>query len=322
MTADVSVIIPVYNRAAMIGRAIASLQAQTLDNFEIIVVDDGSTDGSADVVRSIADPRVRLVAHPRNLGIPSARNSGLAEASGSYIAWLDSDDVARPERLAVQLAFLEANPSIAMIGASAGAIRPDGSRRTRPRTPPRSHEEIVATLLFRSAFQQSSIVGRADILRRYPYRLEFSVCEDIDQFIRLTREHRTANLPDVLIDRHLHAGQTVHREAPTVVEKKKILFGETLRQLGIQAADAELERHVLLGNIKKTPVDRDFLQWSEQWLERILQANREAGMYDPAALSKIVARVWKRACRATLGGPDPLYALRRILVPPTTLRAA
>src|SRR3954452_23289091 len=124
MTPDVSVITPVFNRERLIGRAIASLTNQTLRNIEILVVDDGSTDGTAAAVARINDPRVRLLAHPENRGIPAARNSGLAEARGRYIAWLDSDDVARPKRLAVQCAFLDAKPSIALIGSAARRIGP------------------------------------------------------------------------------------------------------------------------------------------------------------------------------------------------------
>jgi len=296
MRPEISVIVPVYNRAAMVGRAVASLQTQTFENFEIIVVDDGSTDRSPDVIAGIRDPRVRLVTHSENRGIPAARNSGLAEARGRYIAWLDSDDVARRERLAVQLAYLEAHPSVAMIGAAAGVVRSDRSRKLRPRRPPLTHEHIAATLLFRSAFQQSAIMGRADVLRNYPYRLEFDVCEDVDMFIRLTREHRTANLNNVLIDRCVHGGQTVHRESRRVVDKKKILFRDSLAQLGIHATDEELEKHVLLGNIKKTPVEREFLRWSEQWLARIV-ANSRTRLYDQHALRAVATTVWRKAVR-------------------------
>lgn len=302
----------------MIRDAVASLQAQTLRDVEIIVVDDGSNDGSADAVRAIADPRVRLVVHDVNLGIPLARNSGLSAATGRYIAWLDSDDIALPHRLAVQLAFLEANRPIAMVGGAAGTIR-GGRRALRPRRPARVHEQIVPTLLFRSAFQQSSIMGRGEILRQYPYRPEFPVCEDVDMFIRLTRDHRTANLDEVLVNRRLHKGQTIHRDSSRVVEMKKILFGASLARLGIAAGDDELERHVLLGNIKATPVDRDFLDWSDQWLCGIASANDGAGLYDRAGLNAVLSRIWNKACRAGLRGRNPVYAATRQWLKPRCL---
>ena len=107
MTRLVSAIVTVYNRADMVAAAIASLDLAGPDRLEIIVVDDGSTDGSETVVASLDDNRIRLIRHDRNRGIPAARNSGLEAARGDYIAWLDSDDVARPHRLERQLAFLE-----------------------------------------------------------------------------------------------------------------------------------------------------------------------------------------------------------------------
>jgi glycosyltransferase involved in cell wall biosynthesis len=320
MSPEVSVIVPVYNRAAMVGRAIESVLGQTFQDLEVIVVDDGSTDDSMAVVRAIADPRVRLIQHDRNRGIPAARNSGVEAATGRYLAWLDSDDLARPTRLAVQRDYLEANGAVAMIGSCAGAIRAGGSRKLRPRRPPYEHDRIVATLLFRSAFQQSSIMGRAEILRRYPYRPEFPVCEDVDMFIRLTRDHRTANLRDVLIDRRLHAGQTVHEESPKVAAMKKVLFRESLSRLGIDPDDDDLDRHVLLGNIKKTPVNREFLQWSEQWLTRIIAANRSAGIYDSEALETVVRQYWHKACRAARRGPDAWFGFSRSWFTPRALR--
>lgn len=313
MSATVSVIVPLYNRAARVITALASLRAQTCENFEIIVVDDGSTDGSAEVVDRIGDARIRIVTHRKNRGIPAARNTGLAAARGLYIAWLDSDDIARPVRLATQLAFLEANPAIAMVGSAAGVIRAGPLRRTFTRKPPQTHEEIAATLLFRSAFQQSAIMGRAEILKAYPYRPEFAVCEDLDMFIRLTRHHRVANLPNVLIDRVLHPGQTVRQKAELIVERKKWLFGEILERLGIHASDEELERHVLLGNIKWTPVDQAFLEWSKQWLARIRHANRHARIYDPDALAAISHRLHLKAQRNASAAHRCCVALARQL---------
>jgi glycosyltransferase involved in cell wall biosynthesis len=295
MIPDVSVIIPVFNRERLVGRAVASLTRQTLHNIEIIVVDDGSTDGTAAAVARIDDPRVRLMIHSENRGIPAARNSGLAEARGRYIAWLDSDDVARPERFEIQCAFLNAHPSIAMIGAAARRIGPNGIPKLHVSRPPATHAEIVAKLLFRSAFQQSSVTGRAEVLREYAYRSEFDVCEDVDMFIRLTRDHRTANLRSVLIDRYLHAGQTVRQESAKIIEKKKLLLSDLLRRLEIDASDEELERHVLLANIKRTRVDQEFLEWGEQWLARIAAANALTRLYDSAALAAAADRVWQRA---------------------------
>ncbi|HZJ24334.1 MAG TPA: glycosyltransferase family 2 protein, partial [Anaerolineales bacterium] len=102
MPPAVSVIIPAYNRASTIARSVESALAQTLQDLEIIVVHDGSTDTTCDVVQGIADERVRLVRHGGNLGAAAARNTGMKASQARYIAWLDSDDEWLPEKLQTQ----------------------------------------------------------------------------------------------------------------------------------------------------------------------------------------------------------------------------
>jgi glycosyltransferase involved in cell wall biosynthesis len=310
-TPRVSVIVTAFNREAMIGDAIASVLAQTMADFELIVVDDGSTDRTVDVVRAIDDPRIRLIAHGRNRGTQHARNSGLEAAAGRYVAWLDSDDLARPRRLEIEADYLDANPDIAMVGSAAGTIRADGRRSWLPRARPASHEQIAALLLFRSALLQSSIMGRAEILQRYPYRDEFPVCQDLDLFIRLVRDHRVANLTQLLVDRRMHAGQAVNRRAAMIVEKKRLLLGEQLCALGIDPDPEDLDRHILLGRTRGTPLSKEFLDWSEQWLTNILAANRSRQVYDGEGLEHAVGFIWRRACLAALRGGHPLGAVAR-----------
>ena len=306
----VSVILTVYNRASMVRAAIDSLLAQTFTDFEIVVIDDGSTDGSVGLIKSIDDPRIKLVAHERNLGTPTARNSGLEAASGEYIAWLDSDDLARPKRLQRQVAYLDAHPSIAMVGSSAGAIRSNGRRRWMRQPRPSSHDEIVSMMQFRTPMLQSSIMGRAEILKQYPYRLEFPVCQDLDVFIRLTRDHRVANMPQVLVDRRFHEGQVVRQRADKIIDRKRVLFRDLLERLGIEPTEEELDRHIRLGRINKSPINREFLEWSRHWLDRIVDANRARGVYDEKGLEQTIKRVWRRACIAAARGPDRFYAAK------------
>src|SRR5262245_50985738 len=103
---DVSVIIPLYNKATTVERTLASIDAQTIRDFEVIVVDDGSTDGSADLIAAWPEPRIRLI-RQENAGPGAARNKGLAEANGRYVAFLDADDEWLPEFLEHSLHLLE-----------------------------------------------------------------------------------------------------------------------------------------------------------------------------------------------------------------------
>ena len=117
----VSVVIPAYNRAPTIGAAIDSVLRQTFTDFELVVVDDGSTDGTLTAARAIADPRLRVIAAPQNMGAAGARNLGVAEARGTWIAFQDSDDEWLPEKLAKQMARLATPPPPALPRAPAGS---------------------------------------------------------------------------------------------------------------------------------------------------------------------------------------------------------
>lgn len=296
----VSVLIPSFNRAHYVGDAVRSSLAQTLDDIEVLVVDDGSTDDTAALLATFSDPRLRVVRHDRNLGIPRARNTALSAARGRFVAWLDSDDVARPHRLAEQVAFLERHPDIAMVGACAGKPRADGSRKPGIRVPPLSPEMIAAWLLFRSAFQQSSIMGRADILQARRYDADFPVCEDVDMFLRLQRDHRLANLPRVLVDRRLHPDQSVRRHAHAIQDCTSALVAPALERLGMEASADDLVRHALLGKVRLEGMDApdDLLDWARCWLDRLGERNRRTGMFDPASLGLASDYFWLLACRA------------------------
>ena len=297
----VSVIVPVYNRERYVCDAIHSILGQTFRDFELIVVDDGSTDGSVRAVEAIRDPRLRLVRHRRNLGIPAARNTGLDEARGQLIAWLDSDDVARPNRLSTQVDFLARNPSIAMVGSGAGKMRDDGRHVHGYRVPPFAADDIHAWLLFRSAFQQSSILGRSQVLRHFRYREEFPVCEDHDVFIRAAAAHPLANLPRILVDRRLHKGQTVRQRQQEIRERKMALAAGMLRRIGASFDEDDLKRHALLGHSRIHPalVPADFLDWADAWMKTLRAENWRTRLFDPGSLHCATGYFWALACKAS-----------------------
>ncbi|VWX54054.1 conserved hypothetical protein [Novosphingobium sp. 9U] len=294
----VSVIIPVFNRVQTVGSALRSVLAQTMGDLEVIVIDDGSTDGSAEAVQQIDDGRVRLIRLGENRGIPDARNAGLAAARAEYVAWLDSDDIARPTRIERQLKYLTVHEDVAFVGACAGKICWKGRRRHGVRVPPLAYEDIAAWLLFRSAFQNSAITGRADIFRQFPYRPKFCVCEDIDQFQRIAARHRTANLPAVLIDRRLHPGQSIRERVGDMRRLKFELFAKQLERLGMTMEADDVAKHVQLGNPKLPSVNpsADLLSWADEWLVRMARANGSSRLVDDRSLSLASAFFWARAC--------------------------
>jgi len=307
-----SILIPAHNREAYIKRAVESALAQTIKNIEVVVVDDGSTDTTPAILRSIQDQRLRVVRHEMNLGIPASRNTLLDAARGRFIAWLDSDDVARPNRLAVQLQALEERRELAFVGACAIECDEPGRRHGGVRVPPQRMGDVRAWLLFRSAFQQSSITGRSEILKRYPYRDEMPVCEDFDVCIRVSDAYPILNLPYVLIERRIHKDRSMERQQPLLKKKTKELQHSQLKRLGIDPTPKELERHFLLPNLKPFRYNPDtvYLDWLEGWLARIKEANRSSAYCPPASLGLVASLFWAYACRQSY--PNLIYPRRML----------
>ena len=305
----VSVIIPVYNREAYLGPAIESVLAQTFADFEVVVVDDGSTDRSRDVARTYRDARVRLLCHDRNMGLPTTRNAGIDAARGRYIAFLDSDDIALPTRLAKQVAFLDRHPDYAAVGAwidwMDAAGRPLGRIKRRPIAAP----DVAALRLFRQGIENTASMARRAILREYRHDERFEVTEDFELWARVAAVHPIANLPEVLVRRRAHEQQTSKDRDEQTRFYRQVIYAAQLRLLGVAYTEEDLRRHHLLRRMRKsgfTP-DREYIDWAEAWLLTLQRANTGAGCYPEPSFSRLLGGLWLKACvRAapTLGWPN------------------
>jgi glycosyltransferase involved in cell wall biosynthesis len=209
----VSVVLPVYDSETWLEASIASVLGQTLRDLELILIDDGSTDGSARIIERLArcDGRVRVERHATNLGLIPSLNHGLEAAGGRFVARMDADDVCRPDRLARQVEFLEAHPEIFLVGTDAVLIDARGREfdRTWRATAP---DRIAALLPRRNEITHPTIVFRRDPSLRYREKMLFT--EDYDLYLRLlSRGARLANLPLPLLRYRRHAGSVSLRHA-------------------------------------------------------------------------------------------------------------
>ena len=169
----VTVFIPVHNRELYIRVAVNSILAQTFEDFELVVVDDGSTDRTAEVLAGYADPRLRVLHNPTNLGIPASRNRGLEAARGEYIALLDSDDHAYPDRLARQVKYLDANPGITQVGSWCSFMDSEGRMLDKVRRQPLRPDDIHAHLLFHCPVINRTVMARTAALQEIGYDTDF-----------------------------------------------------------------------------------------------------------------------------------------------------
>jgi hypothetical protein len=203
----VSVVMPVFNGETYLVEAIESVLGQTLEELELVLVDDASRDGSRAIAERFAreDTRVKVVANERNVGIAAALNRGWRAARSPFIARLDADDIALPDRLARQADFLDAHPCVAAVGGAAITIDAAGRRGSTLRFPTESRR-IRSTLLRHNCFAHPSVVLRRDALEQVGgYR--FDHAEDYDLWLRLSERFELANLAEAVILYRQHAGQ-------------------------------------------------------------------------------------------------------------------
>lgn len=200
----ISVLLPVYNAKAFIAESIQSILDQTEPDFELLIVDDCSTDGSIEIIDSFKDPRIIFHKKKRNSGYTESLNWAIDQAKGEYIARMDADDVSLPNRFEKQLKFLMFNPDISICGTDA-FVRGGNLIFNYPQTP----KAIFANLLMGNSLIHPSIFGRSEIFKKFKYDRSKEPAEDYDLFTRLVIENkRLANIPEKLLIYRLHSEQT------------------------------------------------------------------------------------------------------------------
>ena len=200
----VSVVMPVYNGERYLRQAIDSILAQTFNDFEFIVVDNGSTDHSLAIVRSYEDSRIRIFEESQR-GIVAALNKGLHEARGQYVARMDADDISIPERLAKQVDYMHLHPDVVLAGANALVIDAKGDPTEHRLLLPSASEQLALLLCMSNYFVHGSTMIRHDALEAVGgYRKEFVTAEDYDLWLRLREVGRVANVPELLYMLRVH----------------------------------------------------------------------------------------------------------------------
>lgn len=241
-TISVSVVIPTYNRAAMVRRAVRSALAQTVSDIEVIVVDDGSTDTTRKVISRVTDRRLIYVRHPENRGGSAARNSGISRTSGEFIAFLDSDDVWRREKLEKQLTELRGRGQewIAVYcGARqrrANVILEQIDRWVPRPTGVEGGAELIKPILLRKlAFGGAStlMAKRQPILDIGGFNESFDRYQDVELLVRLLRLGRLAYVDEVLVDKY-DTGLPDPYAARQALEYLSLRFHDLIESLDIE----------------------------------------------------------------------------------------
>ena len=237
----VSVVIGTFNGEKYLRSAIEGILAQTFVDFELIVIDDYSTDHTLDVLSAIHDPRLRIIRNERNLGVSATLNKGIDLAARRYVAFQDHDDLSLPDRLYRQTRFLQKHPEVAMVGSSCSII--DGSGALVREVPAKCDDaDLRWRLLWHNPFFQTTLMIRRDVLVEiggYSSDPMYRLSEDYELMSRVAMRHPVANLPEFLgcWREHEHSTSAPESKGKRLLESRKNISLRNVRELWPRSGD-------------------------------------------------------------------------------------
>ena len=293
----ITVLMPAYNTEKYIADSIDSILSQTFEDFELLIINDGSTDKSENIILSFNDPRIRYIKNEQNMGLTKVRNLGLELVRGEYIAMLDSDDIAHSTRLAKQVNFLDKNQTYGIIGTWVRLIDVN-SRSTDVKWKNNLlPEEIPPTMLLHNCLSQSSVMLRASAIRDEKYREGYAPAEDYDLWVRIAKKWKIAILSEVLVDYRTNPnGQSKTKKEEQSRAVAKIVTTQ-LGSLGIGPTNNELSIH-LANDMAKDYGILLFLEKREAWLNRLILANHSKKSYNEITFNSAMGKAWLKNCYA------------------------
>ena len=293
----VSVIIPFHNACKYLESAVLSVLNQTFSDFELILIDDGSTDGGSSVLQAVSDSRIRFYRNEKNVGIPAARNQGIQYANGEYLAWLDGDDLSLPDRIQKQVALFDRNPNLGLCGTSVKTL---GAHTDVEWHYPTCSKFLRCRMLFDNPFTTSSIMMRAEALKNENMRFDtsFAVAEDYDLWERISRNWETTNIQEVLTRYRIHATQSTAGKEKISQERVWEIQSRLLQGLGINACETEKKLHLEIGVGWKFPTKEAGFDTVDRWLLKLLNANLVRKYFDFEKFKEALAERWLLAANS------------------------
>lgn len=303
MAPKISVILPIYNSAKYLSRALDSVLDQTYEDWELLAVNDcGSRDGSADIVRVYErkDPRIKLVQNEQRLGLAESLNKGFRLAKGEYLARLDADDIARPDRFAKQVAFMDAHPDIGVCGTYQ---RHFGAGKGWVHRPPEKPEDMKAALLFHCNICHSTLMLRRSVFVEQGLFYDGGYyAEDFELWSRAILVTKFATIPEVLGEyRQSRDSITAAKKAALIEESGRIVAATLKRTLDMdltaeQARFFQSWERPFKNETSPARRQRD-LKELEKVLRQIYARNRKVRAFAPLSLLNAIAAEWDWAAR-------------------------
>jgi glycosyltransferase involved in cell wall biosynthesis len=282
-------VLPVYNAGNFLQEAVKSILDQTYTDFELIIINDCSTDNSAAILDRFNDPRIRLFSNDTNLKVVKTLNKGISLARGKYIARMDADDISHPKRFEKQVAFLEQHSEIDLCGTW---VQTFGSESNVMRAAT-EHEHIKVRLFFVNPMFHPAVMFKKDSFEKFglTYDEHYTNAEDYGLWVKAIDALKFANLPEVLLKYRIHdTNVSVFKES-----NKKILdeihysiYTRFLKQLKVDFNDQELLMQRKLGMVNVGKLELNELEEYLLWLKKLTVANNADGYFDAGYFRDVI----------------------------------
>jgi glycosyltransferase involved in cell wall biosynthesis len=295
----VTVLMPVYNGEKYLSEAIDSVLNQTYKDFEFLIINDGSSDGSVDIINSYNDPRIRLINNEKNLQLIATLNLGLDLAKGKYIARMDCDDIAFPERLEEQVAFMDANPEVGILGSWYN--RSDNSQLV---TRPVHHEEIKVNLLKGAAILHPTSIFRTEffVKNNLKFKPEYIHAEDYELWVRASELFKLANIPKSLLQYRKHPKQISRAFNKEQKDTTVKIMTYHLKNLGLEPSIELAQLNLELFNRSK--LENKQVKKLLSYVDLLLTANKKVHYFDHKILKTFLNHhknfLWERCIEYNL----------------------
>jgi len=287
----VSVLITLYNKGPFVEEAVHSILANSFTDFELLVVDDASTDDGPARVKAIADPRIRLLESAVNTGRAAAANRGYDAALGEYVAVLDADDIAYPERLAKQVAFLDAHPEV---GACGSWVKAFGSSEVEARMPATDAEARALSLFGMPVLYPASMLRRS-VIEAHHLRCDPQwLLPGMDRLfmLKVGQHSRYANLQETL--NGYRVGEQNMRHGRNAVEDKHHLYRAVFDHFGIPATKEQIVLQTFLHEeVGGPPPTAGQVRRLAAWIKELEAANQRLGVFPPPEFAAQIEKRWK-----------------------------
>ena len=317
---EITVLMAVYNGERYLGEAIESILGQSFGDFEYLIIDDASTDCTSAILReyAMADKRIRLISNESNLGLSRSLNRGLEQAKGLYIARMDADDIARPERFATQHAWLKEHPEILVLGSAIQMIDENGEQLPSE-PPPLSSAQMRWNSFFGRQFVvcHPTVMARRELFERFGVYAELPTSQDLELWGRLIciEPYPIANLSEVLLDYRVHSDSVSEKQNELQLETSNRVRLDTINRTFDSNYSVEMVNEYRLASsqrkfVRKQSVSRFVREWFE-----VLESFRVLFSYDQEELAPCIEDLLTRALKYVSLNPFSIFSGNRIWLP-------